>query len=152
MNGSQTDLHQRFRNLTLVCATIAMSVVLVNLVVAFLHVSGSLPAAVLSEDVALAVFVVALLLLLAAPAAKRAIFKRSQAEEGFDTGPEPRLNAYATGTIVSFAVREAGSLLGFVLALLSGNPWWSWGLGGAALIAMYVDRPRPEDLGAPVGG
>lgn len=151
MNESQPDFHQRFRTLAIVCAAIAMGVVLVNLVLVFLHVSGSLPASGMSGDVALAFLVVSLLLLLAGPAAKRAIFKRFQAEEGFENGLEPRLNAYVRGTIVSFALREAASLLGFVLALLTGNPWWSWGLGGAALIAMYVDRPRLEDLGAPAG-
>jgi hypothetical protein len=34
------------------------------------------------------------------------------------------------------------ALLGFVLALLNGNPWWSWAIGAAALTAMFVDRPR----------
>ncbi len=154
MDPSQPDLllRQRFRTLTIVCAAIATGLVLVNFVLAFLHASELLPASGMSGDVALAIFVICLLILLAAPGVKRAIIKRAQAEEGFENGPQPRLNAYFRATIVSFALREAAGLLSFVLALLTGNPWWSWGLGGTAVIAMYVDRPRLEELGAPIGG
>jgi hypothetical protein len=30
---------------------------------------------------------------------------------------------------------------------MTANPWWSWGLGGAAAIAMVVDWPKQEHLG-----
>jgi membrane protease YdiL (CAAX protease family) len=148
MNLPEADLEQRFRTLLIVCGAIALSLLMVNVVIAILHVSGSLPPGELSRDVTLAIVVVSLLLLVGAPAAKQAVFKRAGAEEGFERDAEQRLRAYARGMIVSFAVREAGGLIGFVLALLTGNPWWSWGLGGAALLAMYVDRPRREHLGA----
>jgi F0F1-type ATP synthase membrane subunit c/vacuolar-type H+-ATPase subunit K len=148
MNRSDLAVPQRFRTLAVVCVAIALGLVLVNAVVAVLWVSGSPPAGAISLDVSLASVVVALLLLAAAPTAKRVVFKRAQAQEGFERDPAARLNAYARGMILGFAMREAAGLIGFVLALLSGNPWWSWGLGGTALVAMYSDRPRREDLGA----
>ena len=146
MNPSDVAVEQRFRTLAILCGSIALSLVMVNVVIAVLHASGSLPAGALSRDVTLAIFVVSLLLLAAAPSVRRAVLKRAQAEEGFERDPVQRMNAYMTGMILSFAMRETAGLIGFVLALLGGNPWWSWGLGGAALLAMYVDRPRREDL------
>jgi len=89
---------------------------------------------------------VALALLVAAPSVKRAIFKRAEAE-GFDGDPEKRRAAWQKATIVAFALREAGGLIGFVLTAITGNSWWAWGLGGAALIAMAMDWPRREHLG-----
>ncbi len=89
---------------------------------------------------------VALALLVAAPSVKRAIFKRADAE-GFDGDAERRAAAYQKATIVAFALREAGGLIGFVLAAITGSYWWAWGLGGAALIAMAMDWPKRENLG-----
>ncbi len=88
----------------------------------------------------------ALALLAAAPSVKRAIFKRADAE-GFDGDQEKRLAAWQKATIVAFALQEAGGLIGFVLTAISGNFWWAWGLGGAALIAMAMDWPKREHLG-----
>jgi hypothetical protein len=88
---------------------------------------------------------VGLALLVAAPSVKRAIFKRADAE-GFDSDAERRA-AYQKATIVAFALREAGGLIGFVLTVITGNSWWAWGLGGAALIAMAMDWPKRENLG-----
>lgn len=85
----------------------------------------------------------ALVLLVAAPSIKRAIFKRAEAE-GFDGDPEKRRAAWQKATIVAFALREAGGLIGFVLTAISGNSWWIWGLGGAALTAMAMDWPKRE--------
>jgi hypothetical protein len=84
---------------------------------------------------------VGLALLVAAPSVKRAIFKWADAE-GFDGDQEKRLAAWQKATIVAFALREAGGLIGFVLTVITGNFWWIWGLGGAALIAMAMDWPR----------
>lgn len=89
---------------------------------------------------------VALALLVVAPAVKRAIFKRADAE-GFDGDQEKRLAAWQKATIVAFALREAAGLIGFVLAVITGSYWWICGLGGAALIAMAMDWPRRENLG-----
>jgi hypothetical protein len=146
------SFEQRFRNLNVICIAMALGVVMVNAVLAVLEAMGSLPTEGLSRDVALAIFVVCLLLLASAPGMKRSVFKQAQAGEGFESDPQARLSAYVTGTILSFALREAAGLCGFVLALLTSNLWWSWGAGGAALIAMYADRPRREDLGVMIGG
>ena len=115
---------------------------MVNVVLTILYVSGQLLGSRLPEALPLVLFALGLVLLGVAPAVKGAVFKRADAE-GFDGSVERRFAAYQTATIVAFALREAAGLIGFTLALLTGNPWWSWGLGGAALIAMYVDRPRP---------
>src|SRR6185436_16780320 len=98
MNRSDLAVPQRFRTLAVVCAAIALSLVMVNAVIAVLWASGSLPAGTVSRDVGLASVVVALLLLAAAPTAKRVVFKRAQAQEGFERDPAARLNAYARGT------------------------------------------------------
>jgi hypothetical protein len=136
----------RFRNLSIICRALTISVVMVNLVLAFLLFSGSLQPSGIQKPVAVAIFAVALTLLVASPAVKGAIFKRADAE-GFEGDPNRRFTAYQTAYIAAFATREAGGLLGFILALLTGNPWWSWGLGGAALISMITDWPKPEALG-----
>lgn len=86
---------------------------------------------------------VGLALLVTAPAVKRAIFKRADAE-GFDGDQEKRLAAWQKATIVAFALREAGGLIGFVLTAITGNSWWVWGLGGTALITMAMDWPKRE--------
>jgi len=130
----------RSRRLQIVCGAMALSVVLANVVLTALWLSGSLPPKPQPPAVPLALFAVSLVLLVAAPAVKRAILKRYEAE-GFDGDRDRLLAALSTATIVAFALREAAGLLGFGLALLTGNPWWSWGLGGAALLAMFVDRP-----------
>jgi hypothetical protein len=88
---------------------------------------------------------VGLALLVAAPSIKRAIFKRADAE-GFDGDQEKRLAAWQKATIVACALREAGGLIGFVLTVITGNSWWAWVLGGAALIAMAMDWPRREPM------
>lgn len=140
-------MQDRYRQLVIVCGAIAISLLMVNVVLTVLFLSGSLLAASeASEAVSLVLFSLGLLLLVAAPAAKRAVFKRAEAE-GFDGDRERLFAACQRSNIVAFAMREAAGLTGFVLALMTGNPWWSWGLGGAALIAMIVDRPRPEMLG-----
>lgn len=86
---------------------------------------------------------VGLALLVAAPSVKRAIFKRADAE-GFDGNPEKRCAAWQKATIVAFALREAGGLIGLVLTAITGSPGWIWGLGSAALIAMALDWPKRE--------
>jgi hypothetical protein len=136
----------RFRNLQIICFALTMSVVLVNLLLTFLFFTGSLQPSGVSKPVAVAIFAVALTLLVASPAVKGAVFKRADAE-GFDGDPNRRFTAYQTAYIAAFAMRETGALLGFILALLTGNPWWSWGLGAAALISMITDWPKPQALG-----
>jgi hypothetical protein len=139
-------MQDRYRQLQIVCGAIAMGLLMLNAVLTYLYASKQLPVSEVSPAIPLALFAVSLLLLGAASAVKRAVFKRADAE-GFEGDPDRRFAAYRTATLVAFAMREAAGLVGFVLALMTGNPWWSWGLGGAALIAMYLDRPRLEMLG-----
>jgi hypothetical protein len=129
----------RYRQLVILCSAIAMSLVMVNVVLTILLVLGSLPPKTsLPQAVSLGMFCLSLALLVFAPAVQRAILKRYEAEGD----PGALATGYTTAVIVAFALREAAGLLGFMLALLTGNPWWSWGLGGAALLAMVMDRPR----------
>jgi hypothetical protein len=86
-----------------------------------------------------------LALLVVAPSVKRAIFKRADAE-GFDGDAGRRIAAWQKATIVAFALREAGGLIGLMLTAVTGSPGWILGLGSAALIAMAMDWPRREPL------
>jgi F0F1-type ATP synthase membrane subunit c/vacuolar-type H+-ATPase subunit K len=137
-------VEDRYRQLLVICGAIAASLVMVNVVLAILLASGSVPSQDPPPALPLVMFGIGLVLLVTAPSIKRAIFKRAEAE-GVEGGA--RAAAWTSATIVASALREAAGLLGFVLAFLTGNPWWSWGLGGAALLAMYVDRPRREMFG-----
>jgi hypothetical protein len=129
----------RYRQLFIICSAIAMSLVMVNVLLVILQVSGPLPPKTsLPRAVPLGIFAVSVVILMSAPAVQRAILKRYEAEGE----PEALAAGYSTALIVAFALRETAGLLGFILALLTGNPWWSWGLGGAALLAMVMDRPR----------
>jgi F0F1-type ATP synthase membrane subunit c/vacuolar-type H+-ATPase subunit K len=134
-----------FRRIALVCGAQALGLLAVNGALAVLHVSGHLSPAHLNAQVPLILFAAGTALLVAAPAAQGAIFKRLGAE-GFSDSTD-WITAYSTAILVSFALREAAGLIGFVLAVLTGNPWWSWGLGGAALLAMALGRPKREHLG-----
>jgi hypothetical protein len=128
------------RQLRIVCGALALSVVLMNVVITFLWLSRSLPPKLLPESEILGMFASALILLVAAPSVKRAILKRTEAEFEGDRGRW--IAAWINATFIAFGLREGAALLGVVLALLNGNPWWSWSTGAAALLAMFVDRPR----------
>ncbi|HSS50543.1 MAG TPA: hypothetical protein VLX28_16525 [Thermoanaerobaculia bacterium] len=134
------DHSQRLRRLRTICGALALSVVLMNVVITFLWLSGSLPPKILPESEILGTFAAALLMLVAAPSVKRTILKRTEAE--FEGDRDRWLIAWSTGTLLAFALREGAGLIGFVLALLNGNAWWSWATGAAALLAMFVDRPQ----------
>jgi hypothetical protein len=139
-------MNERFRRLQILCFAILMSVVMVNVVLTILSISGDLPPKPVPPNLPVILFAIGLTLLVSSGAVKRAVFKRADAE-GFDGDLGKVFNAYQTATILAFALREAGALLGFILALLTGDPWWSWGLGGAAVIAMIFDWPKREQLG-----
>jgi hypothetical protein len=128
------------RQLRIVCGALALSVVLMNVAITFLWLFRLLPPKILPESEVLGMFASALVLLVAAPSVKRAILKRTEAE--FEGDRERWIAAYINATFIAFVLREGAALLGFVLALLNGNPWWSWATGAAALTAMFVDRPR----------
>jgi len=128
------------RKLRIVCGALALSVVLMNVVITYLWLTGSLPPKILPESEVLGMFAAALVLLVAAPSVKRAVLKRTEAE--FEGDRERWTAAWINATLFAFVLREGAGLLGFVLALLNGNPWWSWATGAAALLAMFVDRPQ----------
>ena len=138
-------MNDPFRRLQIVCFAILMAVVMVNVVLAVLLASGSLDPKPLPPNASYILFAIGLVLLVSSGAVKAAVFKRADAE-GFDGDPGKVFNAYQNATLIAFALREAGGLIGFILALLTGNPWWSWGLGGAAVIAMIFDWPKRERL------
>jgi hypothetical protein len=133
-------MDHRTQRLRIVCGAMALSVVLINVAITFLWLTRSLPPKLLPESEVLGMFAAALVLLVAAPSVKRAILKRTEAE--FEGDRERWIAAWINATFIAYAMREAAGLLGFVLALLNGNPWWSWATGAAALTAMFVDRPR----------
>ncbi|HEY4574918.1 MAG TPA: hypothetical protein VIJ26_13155 [Thermoanaerobaculia bacterium] len=117
-----------------------------NAVLIVLLKSGSIVPALLPPAIPIILFMIGLALLVASPAVKAAVFKRIGAE-GFDSDIEKIFAAYQTSNVIAFALREAGGLIGFILSLLTANVWWSWGLGGAAVIAMIFDWPKREQLG-----
>jgi len=136
----------RFQQLQILCGAILSGLVLVNVVLIVLLSSGSITPAPLPSALPMILFAMALVLLVASPAVKAAVFKRFDAE-GFSGDNNKIFAAYRTSVIVALAFREAAGLLGFMLSLLTANPWWSWGLGGAAVIAMVFDWPKREHLG-----
>lgn len=141
MEPSLSPVPLILRNLRILCFSLLSSVVLVNVVLTILYATGQLAEKEIKKPVPLIFFSLALLLLVAAPAVKRALLKRSGAEH-IDVGE--RAGDYMSANIIAFALREGAGLMGFVLSLLTGNPWWSWGLGGAAVLSMIVDWPRGE--------
>jgi hypothetical protein len=136
----------RFRQLHILCGSILSGLVLVNVVLIVLLKSGSIGPAPLPQTIPIILFAIGLGLLVASPAVKMAVFKRMGAE-GLGADKDKTFAAYQTSNIIAFALREAGGLIGFILSLLTANVWWSWGLGGAAVIAMIFDWPKREHLG-----
>jgi hypothetical protein len=134
----------RIRNLQVVCGAVVLGLVLVNAVLFI--VRGKLQPAPIPGIVPIVLFLVGVAILVAAPAVKGAVYKRADAE-GIQGDLGKVFAAYRKATLMAFALREAGGLIGFVLSILTGNPWWSWGLGGAAVIAMLFDWPQREHLG-----
>lgn len=138
----------RIRNLQIACGAILLGLVLVNLALFLvLGVLGrKLRPAAIPGAVPVVLFLVGVGLLVAAPAVKGAVYKRVDAE-GIHGDLGRVFAAYRTATLAAFALREAAGLLGLVLAVITANPWWCWGLGGAAVVAMLFDWPKKEHLG-----
>ena len=136
----------RFRQLHILCGAILSGLILVNVVLIVLLQSGSIGPVPLPQTIPIILFAIALALLVASPAVKMAVFKRMGAE-GFGADKSKIFAAYQTSNIIAFALREAGGLIGFLLSMLTTNVWWSWGLGGTAVIAMIFDWPKREHLG-----
>jgi hypothetical protein len=135
----------RIRSLQIVCGAIALGLFLVNAALGLLLAHGLTPVPI-PQTVVLVLFAAAVALLVAAPALKGAVYKRADAE-GIHGDLGKVFAAYRKATLMAFALREAAGLIGFVLSMMTANPWWSWGLAGAALIAMFFDWPKREHLG-----
>jgi hypothetical protein len=136
----------RFRQLHILCGAILAGPVLMNLVLAVLLVTGALEPVAIPRPVVLGLFAVGVALLASSAAVKGAVFKRIGAA-GFGGDIHKVFAAYQTSNLVAFGMREAAGMIGFVLALLTTDPWWSWGLGGAAVVAMIYDWPKQAHLG-----
>lgn len=135
----------RFRRLRIVCASMLVGVAALNAALLLLPQMrpgkpGSAPNVLVTT-----LLVTGVVLLVATPAVTRAIYKRADAE-GFDGDRGKALAAYATATVVAFNLRAAVAMLGFGLTVVTFNPWWSWGLGGAAAIAMLLGWPRRSEV------
>lgn len=141
MEPSPSQAPVDFRTLRIVCFALLASVVLVNLVLCVLYFTDGLPRTEVKKAMPLIFFSLALILLVASPGVKRALLKRSNAEYA-PLDVSDRVSDYISANIIAFAMREGAGLMGFVLSLLTGNPWWGWGLGAAAIIAMIVDWPK----------
>ena len=135
----------RIRSLQIVCGAIVLGLLLVNAVLLILLARGLTPVPI-PKTVSIVLFAAGVALLVAAPAVKGAVYKRADAE-GIQGDLGKVFAAYRKATLIAFALREAGGLIGFVLSILTANPWWSRGLGGAAVIALALDWPRREHLG-----
>jgi hypothetical protein len=79
-------MQDRHRQLLIVCGAIGLSLFMVNVVFTFLYLSRPLPGSDVSQALPLVLFSLGLVLLGAAPAVKRAVFKRADAE-GFYGNP-----------------------------------------------------------------
>lgn len=141
MEPSPSQAPVDFRTLRIICFALLASVVLCNVVLTILYTTGQLPGKEVKKMVPLIFFALALIFLVSAPVVKRALLKRSGAEY---LDIMERAGDYMSANIIAFAMREGAALMGFVLSLLTGNPWWSWGLGGAAVLSMIVDWPKGQ--------
>jgi hypothetical protein len=136
----------RLRRLRAACGAMLLGLGALN-VVAFLipWMRPGRPAAFPNVAVT-ALLVAGVALLFAAPAVMRAIYKRADAE-GFEGDRGRALAAYAAATLAAFRLRALAALLGFGLAVATGERGWSWGLGGAAAVAMLAGWPRRGEVG-----
>jgi hypothetical protein len=83
--------------------------------------------------------------LILAPLVSGSLLKKiSTADQ--ETSPEQVGTAFQTATVVGFALRESGAVVGLVLSLLTGQLFWCLALGGASLLAMMMGWPRREHL------
>lgn len=80
-------------------------------------------------------------LILVAPLVERRIRAAGRGEEMGEG-----LSEYRTAVLVGFALREAASVLGLVIAVLTGDALWCYGLSAAALVAMAAGWPSRARL------
>ncbi len=139
-------LEERLRRLQTACGAMLLGIGALNAVAALLPWMRPGRPASLPNVAFTALLVAAVALLVVAPAVMRAIYKRADAE-GFGGDRDRALAAYAASTLAAFRLRALAALLGFGLAVATGERGWSWGLGGAAAIAMLLGWPRRKEAG-----
>lgn len=143
----QRQVEQHLAQVQIVTAMIGSSVALLAGVTFLLAVTGKLRAvAADSETIQLVLAPLAIALLGLAPALKRALFKRAEAE-GFDGDTGRWLAAHRRSVIVAAALREGTALLGFFMSLLSGQARWSYLFSALALVTLILDWPKAGELG-----
>jgi hypothetical protein len=143
-SDSEWDYTREAALLALVAGALAASVVIYAGIAWFLTseamAAGFEPAG-LPGSVGLALAVAGVALLIVAP-----VVQRKVRESARGTTPAGAVNAFRVSTVVGFALREAAAVLGLVLAILTGNPLWCYGLSAAALAAMMLGWPTRDKL------
>jgi hypothetical protein len=140
-------IERHLRQLRVVIAGVLGSTSLLAGVVYFLTASGQMrPLAAGAATMQLVLVPLAVVLLGAAPALKRAHFKRAEAA-GFGGDVERWLSAHCSAVILASALREGAAVLGLLLALLTTQPLWSYVFSALAVAAMLFDWPLASDLG-----
>jgi hypothetical protein len=56
------------------------------------------------------------------------------------------IEGHRFATVLSFLLREAAAMIGLMVAFISGQSAWAYGLGAAAVVAMFAGWPRREEL------
>jgi hypothetical protein len=141
-----SPLEARLRRLQTTCGAMLLGVVALNVVALLLPWMRPERPASLPNVAVTALLVAGVVLLVAAPAVMRALYKRADAE-GFGGDRGRALAAYAAATLAAFRLRALTALIGFGLAVATGDRGWSWGLGGAAAVAMLLGWPRRGEVG-----
>jgi hypothetical protein len=91
--------------------------------------------------------------LLIAPAVERRIMAPPRAGTDEAAGAAASVaERYRLAKLVGFALREAAAVIGLVVGLTTGEPWWTWGIAAGTLLLMALAWPRAADLPPASGG
>lgn len=143
---STPDFAQEAVRLTLIAGALAASVVVYAGIAWFFTseaVAVGFEPSGLPGTVSVALAVAAVALLLIAP-----VVERKLRERGRGAALARAVADFRLSVIVGFALREAAVLLGLLIALLTGDPLWCFGLSALALIAMAAAWPSRGKLEA----
>jgi len=142
----QAQVATHLTQVQLVVAAILGSVSLLAGVTFLLSSGGKLrPLMADGETVQLVLAPLAVALLGIAPALKRALFKRAEAEGfGGDTGLW--LAAHRRAVLVASVLREGAALAGFLMSLVSAQAHWSYLFSALAAVTLILDWPKASDL------
>lgn len=145
LEGTVREYH---RVLTLVTYGLMFSVVTVALVSAALVHTGTYPPFLNFSPLVWTGIVAFMLLLLAVSYP----LQRKARRASRPTTREEALGLEQTGVMVGMAVRDAVGVTGGVIILLTGHYLVGGGMAALALAAMFLDRPREQDLITAVRG